>query len=88
MFYFFGTTLAGNISNTKIMRHSVRHTINPLVLWIGILTALLLILSALFNTSDAFVQLELNNDLLEYVSLEKVKSITSAVQESFRWLKP
>ena len=70
------------------MQHSVKHTINPLVLWIGILTALLLIFSALFNTSDAFVQLELGNDLFHFVSLENVKSITSSVQESLRWLKP
>ena len=72
----------------QIMIQPVRHTIKPLVLWIGILTALLLILSAFFNTSDPLIQLELENGLLEKASLESIKAIISSVGESLPWLKP
>jgi len=70
------------------MVQSVRHNIKALVLWIGILTALLLVLSAFFDSFNSLIQLETGNDLLEQISFARIKSIVTTIQESLQWLKP
>ena len=62
-----------------------KHTIKPLVLWIGILTALLLIFGIFFNSSYPLVEIEMS--FLEQISIEKIKAITAMVKDSLQWLK-
>ena len=69
----------------KIRVQSGKHTSNPLVLWLGILTALLLIFGIFFNSSYPLVDIELG--FLEQLSMEKIKAVTAMVRDSLQWLK-
>lgn len=70
------------------MKQSGNHTIQKLVLWLGIFTALLLIFGMFSNSADPIFQLEINETTFNNFPGQKVKIITSLVYEWLQWLNP
>lgn len=62
-----------------------KHTIKTIILWIGIVTAILLIIGSFFQFGANGLGIELNPTLFNH--LDQLSGFISVVQETLQWIK-